>query len=392
MLAPMRLQRLDVHGYRVLGNVALEPRGLNVLIGANGAGKSTVLDLFVLLTEAMRGGLAKAISIRGGISRILTLEHADHLALRVMTSPVPWPGSSALSALEYLLEISPSGVGYSITKELLQQDRGHVSGNPFFFLQRRLGHVKFHDPKTGGLADPDWPFLIEEAALGQVPRTYAEPEALRSLIATSLHAAPIALDERSPLRLPQTLQPPEGPPSASGSDLVSVLYQMRSADDDLWQQLMDLLGAAFPRFRRLEFPLVAGGQAALAWYERDVSSALYANELSTGTLRFLHLGALLLSRRLPGLVLLDEPELSLHPEALRLLSELLVQASAQAQIFVATRSAALVRWMRPGDVLVAERDEGGGRLVRGDSMDLEHWLDTYTLDQLWQMGVMGGKP
>lgn len=137
---------------------------------------------------------------------------------------------------------------------------------------------------------------------------------------------------------------------------------------------------------------MAGGLAALAWYEKNLTSPLLPNEFSTGTLRFLHLAALLLSRKLPGLVLLDEPELSLHPEALRLLAELLVQASDRVQIFVATHSAALVRWMKPADVVVVERDEAVCRLTRGDSMKLDEWLEDYTLDQIWQMGLMGGNP
>lgn len=127
MLQPIKLQRVKVTGYRCLQDVELEPRGLNVLIGANGAGKSTVLDLFVVLAEAMRGHLARAISTRGGINRILTLEHAASLAVRVESSPVGWPGSSESEPLDYTLEVTPSGVDYSITKEeTTPRSRAHI--------------------------------------------------------------------------------------------------------------------------------------------------------------------------------------------------------------------------------------------------------------------------
>jgi predicted ATPase len=348
--------------------------------------------LFVLIAEAMRGGLSKAISARGGIGRMLSQGHGGSLALRIESSPVGWPGSTVRSPLLYELEVAPSGIGYAITEENLSQDRKHASGNPFRFLQRHPGHLKFHDLASGNLTDPGWSVKHEEALLAQVPRTYAEPEAFREFLASPLHSAPVVLDERSPLRLPQTLQPPEGAPSASGSDLVSSLYQMRAGDDDRWEQLMDVLSAGFPRFRKVEFPLSAGGQAALAWYEKDSAAPLYANELSTGTLRFLHLATMLLSRNLPGIVLFDEPELSLHPELLRLLAELLAQASADVQVVVATHSGALVRWMKPEQVVVAQRDDEGCHLVRGDQLDLGQWLETYTLDQVWQLGLMDGKP
>ncbi|MBI2892819.1 MAG: AAA family ATPase [Deltaproteobacteria bacterium] len=392
MSLDLHIESVTVAGYRVLEQTTFDLAGLSVLIGANASGKSTLLDLFVLLAEAMRGGLSKAISARGGIARLLSQGYAGNLAVRIESSPVGWPGSTLGSPLSYELEIAPSGIGYAITGESLSQDRQHPSGNPFRFLERHPGHLKFHDPATGNLVDPSWPVKHEEAVLAQVPRTYAAPESFRELLASLLHSAPVVLDERSALRWPQTLQPPEGAPSASGSDLVSVLYQMRAGDDDRWEQLTDVLSAGFPRFRKLEFPLSAGGQAALAWYEKDAATPLYANELSTGTLRFLHLAAILLSRNLPGLVLFDEPELSLHPELLRLLAELLAQAADEVQVVVATHSGALVRWMKPAQVVVTERDDEGCHLIRGDKLDLGHWLENYTLDQVWQLGLMGGKP
>lgn len=391
MEQPMQIKRVSVEGYRVLKSTSFEPQGLNVLIGANGSGKSTVLDLFALLAEAMGGKLPKAISERGGINRLLTLGGPTRLRLKIETTPVGWPASVTESPLLYELVIMPSGIGYAIASELLIQDRGHSSGKPLAFLERDQGFATLHDTQDLSLALP-LPVPAEQAAFGWLPRMSLEPETLRSLLATSLYMPPLVLDARSPLRLPQTLQPPDGAPNASGSDLISSLYEMRSADEDLWEQLTDVLNAGFPRFRKLEFPMVAGGQAALAWYEKDSNAPLYANELSTGTLRFLHLAAMLLSSKLPGLVLLDEPELSLHPELLRLLSELLIQASQRSQILVATHSSALVRWVSPEQVVVVERDDAGCSLKRGSELNLTHWLDTYTLDQIWQMGLMGGKP
>lgn len=395
----MRIQRVQIEGYRTLQKVDLPLRNLNVLIGPNGSGKSTFLDAFSLLSEAMSGGLTKGIVGRGGLHRMVTLESASSLVMRIHSEPIPWPETSmeifrgiaaAGSPVEYELKLSLSGSGYSIEQERLTQFRAQPK--PFIYLQRTPGHVRFYDPKAGGLKEPDWDFQPEELALAQVPRTYADAAAFRSSLANIKSYAPILLDLRSPLRLPQTLQPNVKFPSPTGEDLISALYRLRSEQGQIYEQLTDTLEAAFPGFAKLEFPLVAGGQAALAWYASNVQGPLYASELSAGTLRFIHLAAMLLSPDLNPLMVLDEPEISFHPELLRLLAELLVQASESTQLIVATHSAPLIRWLKPEHVIVVDRTEQGSILTRGDALDLDHWLESYSLDQLWQMNVLGAQP
>ncbi len=102
--------------------------------------------------------------------------------------------------------------------------------------------------------------------------------------------------------------------SSGGQNLFSVLYQMRHEAPDWYERILDLLRAGFPGFERLEFPVVAGGQVTLAWYHNSYEGKpFFANELSAGTLRFLHLATLLLTPQTPTLILIDEPEDSLHP-------------------------------------------------------------------------------
>jgi len=386
----MRIRRIQIEGYRALQKIDLSLGDLNVLIGPNGSGKSTFLDAFSLLSEAMSGGLTKGIVARGGLHRMVTLESASSLKIRIQSEPIAWPNKKGDSPIEYELKLSLSGSGYSIEQEHLSQLRDKPK--PFIYLQRSPGHVRFYDPKTGGLEEPDWDFESAEPALAQVPRTYADAEAFRSSLASIKSYVPILLDSRSLLRLPQTLQPNVKFPSPTGEDLISALYRMRSEQSAAYEQLTDALEAAFPGFAKLEFPLVAGGQAALAWHVQNAKTPLYASELSAGTLRFIHLAAMLLSPELNPLLSLDEPEISFHPELLRLLAELLVQASDNAQLIVATHAEPLIRWLKPHHVVVVDRTEQGSALTRGDALDLNHWLESYTLDQLWKMNVLGAQP
>ncbi len=110
--------------------------------------------------------------------------------------------------------------------------------------------------------------------------------------------------------------------------LYSALYNLRISAPEIFERLMILLQQSFPGFRRLELPVVGAGQVTLAWYERDNTLPFYANQLSEGTLHYLWLITILLTPEPPSLLLLDEPEVSLHPALLRLLAALLQDRAA----------------------------------------------------------------
>jgi predicted ATPase len=188
------------------------------------------------------------------------------------------------------------------------------------------------------------------------------------------------------VRLPQGLSPAQTP-GKDGEDLLSCLYTIRETLPDRYEAIVDALKAAFPTFQRLEFPPQSGGLLTLGWRDRDFTRPIFANELSEGTLRFLWLATLLQSPGLPNVTLIDEPEVSLHPEMLRLLAELMREASERTQLIVATHSDRFVRFLRTDELVVCDRDEQGGMSVRrADELDLADWLGEYTLDQLWSLG------
>jgi predicted ATPase len=185
---------------------------------------------------------------------------------------------------------------------------------------------------------------------------------------------------------------PASLPGASGETLVSCLYYLRETDRDRYETIEDALSAAFPSFERLEFPPVAAGTLSMAWRDRAFHKSLYTHQLSEGTLRFLWLVTLLQSPGLPSICMIDEPEVSLHPEMLSLLAGLLREASGRALVVVATHSDRLIRFLEPNEVLVLDMaDDGTASATWADELDLESWLDEYTLDEVWRMGRMGGR-
>jgi predicted ATPase len=132
----------------------------------------------------------------------------------------------------------------------------------------------------------------------------------------------------------------------------------------------------------------------LEWRHKNSDQYFDASSLSDGTLRFIALATLFLQPEdyRPLLILVDEPELGLHPYAIEMLASLIRQASVNTQVIVSTQSSLLLDHFEPEDVLVANRVEGGTQIARLDATHLRAWTEDYSLGQLWEKNELGGRP
>jgi predicted ATPase len=258
---------------------------------------------------------------------------------------------------DYQLEISGSGVGYKIESEKLSQMHSGYE-TPFLYIESVPNNIKYYDPETRGLGTLNWQYNHLETSLSQVPKMYQEPEELRRILATASHYHVIDVGVQSPVRRPQAMRPAETP-GVDGADLAPYLYYLRETDSAKYEIIIDTLRAAFPSFEDLKFPPVAAGMLAIMWKDKDFEKPFYLHELSEGTIRFLWLVSLLLSSHLSSVTMIDEPELSLHPEQLNLLTDLMRQAAKRTQLIVATHSDRFVSFLQPEEVLVLDSDENG---------------------------------
>jgi len=393
--------RLSVAGYRRLKSVDIALRPLNLLIGANGVGKSAVLDVIRLLAASANGRLAAAISELGSFQFLLTADGAT----KAITFGVQIDQTDA-SPVDYALQLSPAGLSYAIDREYLTprvaivvppqptstilNPDGMPLSSPHNPIDADLSRVKYF--LGGKYIEPDWEYKWSETALSQTPKAIHDAEGFRHALADVSEVYHcLDVSRRAPVRTPQILSPAQTP-GTNGEDLISCLYTMRETARERFDTVEDALRAAFPAMERLDFPPVGGGLVALGWKEHGFSRPFYASELSEGTLRFLWLATLLQSPGLPRITLIDEPEVSLHPEMLRLLAELMREASERSQLIVATHSDRLVRFLEPAELLICDRDDAGMMTVQwADALDLKEWLEDYTLDQLWSKGILGGR-
>jgi predicted ATPase len=377
--------RLKVSGFRRLSDLDIPLRPLNVLIGANGVGKSSFLDVIDLLAASAGGNLQSTITKLGGMPSILTADgKRNDLTFFLQMD------QEHAAPLDYELRLASETVGYVIAHEHLTQHKDPSLPRPLNYIEVNGPNIRYF--QLGALVAPTWDYKVQETALSQVPRTYPEAEGFRRLL-TDVSEIYHGLDvsARSQVRTPQTLSPAQTP-GADGEELVSCLFTIRETARERFDAIEDALRAAFPAFERLDFPPVAAGRLTLAWREAGSARAFYASELSEGTLRFLWLATLLQSPGLPKVTLIDEPEVSLHPEMLRLLAELMREASARTQLVVATHSDRFVRFLEPEELIICDRDATGGMTAQwADGLDLSAWLKEYTLDQLWSKGVLGGR-
>jgi predicted ATPase len=219
---------------------------------------------------------------------------------------------------------------------------------------------------------------------------FQQPEELRRILATTTHYHALDVSPGAPVKLPQQMKP-AALPGTNGEDLVPYLYYLRENNRNRFEAITDSLQAAFPDFVELNFPPVAAGMLTMTWKDRNFNKPIYINELSEGTLRFLWLVSLLQSPNLSTVTMIDEPEVSMHPELLSLLADLMRETSMRTQLIIATHSDGFIRFLKPEEVVVMDIDDTGStKAAWADTLDLEKWLDEYSLDEVWRMGQLKG--
>lgn len=361
--------RLKISGFRRIREAEIDFTGrpLAVLIGANGSGKTSLLNVFRLLAASASGDLRSFLSDSGGIADILTRDKAKSLRVELATS-----GAKSRS---YGLEITPQGAGHEIAHEALTEG----GKTQVFFGRERL------TPRL------PWEKTTLETSLSQIPHTKESETAFRDWLASSDFFPALEVGKSSPIRLPQPIGPASLPRS-NGEETVSTLYNLRESDPDRFELLEDTLRVVFPAFQRLGFPAVAAGRATLTWKEEGFERPFYIYELSEGTLRFLWMCAILMSQEPPAVLMIDEPEVSMHPRMLMILADLLQSASRWSQVVVATHSERLISYLKPEQILVADTEGGDVQFAWADKKtDLSRWLKDYSLGELWLMNVIGGR-
>ena len=382
-----RIKELHISGYKRLADVSVKTGGLNVLIGPNGCGKTSFLDVLELLSHSA-GGRLKTLMDSGGFDSVLTRNDTTKgLCIAVDYREI----DTKRPPLNYELELVRLRDSYRISKEVLTQ---HFQN--FEFPQQHLyreGESLLYYSATDKKKIPfEGPVERLETGLAQVSGMYQQVSDFRKMMSECYYyrSSDLRTDINSAIRIPDSMKQEELP-KADGSGLASALYQMREEHEEAFDEVMNALQIVFPDLDKIALPTAGPGRLWLRWKDMHYKEGFYNYELSEGTLRFLLLATILCTPTLPPVLLFDEPEVNLHPQMMRVLVGLMRIASARTQIFVATHSEHFVRALKPEEVLAFSMDEGVTDIQNLDAEALKEWLTDYTLDQLWNMNIIGGR-
>lgn len=362
------ITRLKIRGFRRLADVDVTLGPLNFVIGPNGSGKSSFIDALEVLGRSAKGELKDALIGLGGLDRLVTAGSDIGITFRSrMTIDA--------AEYEYLITIKSTQTrDYTLGREYfgLRESWLDESGEALEAVRTNFNVSK---PKMGET------FISELWKKGPLEVRIGVKILAEQQTARSIHA-----EKNAPIRNPQQLRPIE-PLDLDGSTLFSFLHGLREADRDRYDLIIESLRAGFPSLQELGFPAVAAGMVSMTWKDANFKTPFYMNELSEGTLRFLWMVCLLLQPELPKRLLIEEPEVGLHPRLLSILVDLMREASERCQIIVATHSDRMISYCKPEEVIVIDNDDEGMAVMKNASdLNLSEWLKDYTMGDLWQMG------
>lgn len=362
------LESISINGFKSIASVEKLPlNAINVVIGPNGSGKSNFIGVFSFLHSIREGHLQDYVAKAGGAEQVLhfgskvTPKLSIHIVFKRETN-------------QYELELQPSD-----SDELIPtSEKAYFWGGPSYV--RPVDTALERIGKEAGISARDprgIPFYVREH-LGRW-RLYHFHDTSSS---SPMKKTADVNDNRY-------LRP-------DGSNLAAFLYYLRerhTASYGLIRRSVQMVAPFFDDFL-LEPQKLNPEKIRLEWRHRNSESYFDASSLSDGSLRFIALATLFLqpeSHR-PSVILVDEPELGLHPYAITMLASLVKQASVKTQVILSTQSPLLLDHFQPEDVLVADLVDGATQFRRLDSASLAAWLEEYSLGQLWEKNEFGGRP
>ena len=378
MTVRMLLRRVKLENLFSFRSTEVELRGLNVLIGANASGKSNFIEAIGLL-QAAPVDLSTAIRQQGGVHVVCSL------ASRTPTAAIQCSEIQG-EPLHYRLEFSEEARAFVINREVLTGSQPEVvNGSGPTYFERIGAKVRLIGENFNSISPTQSVFELYKSPADPTPITP---------IGRQFEAIRIYREFRtaggSEARTGVSTSARKDFLGEGGDNLALVLLDMNFKG--VHESIREYLLRFCDRFNDVKVNL-DGPIAKTYIVESGLLEPLVSWRLSDGTLKFLCLLAVLLEPQPGPLICIEEPEVGLHPEAIQIVADALVEASERTQIIVTTHSEALIDALseRPEDVLVTERDsDNSTQFRRLDKKQLSLWLERYSLGQLWRMGEIGG--
>lgn len=363
----LRLTSVGVGGFMSIKDLQpLQIRPMNVLVGANGAGKSNLISFFRLLGSIPAGKLQLYVGRAGGAKSLL---HFGAKQTPALWARLDFKGKNRRA--EYSFSLSSTA-----TDELIfaaERVGGPAAmGSHLKGVKLGSGHRESH------LLDGEKDFREVAELLSDIQVFHFEDSSDRASI-----RLPGYIDDNRQLH-------------HDGGNLAAFLFGLRQRNRRYYDRIVTSIRLVAPFFDDFDLaPMQTDANSIrLNWKDRDSNYLFGPHQLSDGTLRAMALVSLLAQPEdeLPGLIVLDEPEIGLHPYAIEVIAALAKSASVHRPIIIATQSVALVNQFSAEDIITVTREEAQSKFERQDPAALAAWLEEYSIGEIWEKNLIGGTP
>lgn len=361
------IERIIIENFKSIRKLDLELKPINILIGANGAGKSNFISFFKMVNQIYEQKLQEYIG--NNIDKLLYF------------------GRKNSESIHGLLDFNDTNAVDIVIKPYIDSNKGYIDRFSDFWNGRNDKTKNYHSWHLNNWdSGRDESQLREKAhARANYVKNYLKSFKVYHFHDTSQNSKMKRISVINDNRLLRE----------NGENLASFLYFLQEKHKSDFKKIELTIRSVAPFFDRfdLEPDFFSVDQIELRWLEKGSNDYFNAYDLSDGTLRFIALTTLLMQPNLPKTIIIDEPELGLHPFAINKLAAMIRQVAKKGtQVIVATQSVNFVDNFDPEDVISVDREDNQSVFKRFNSEDLKEWLEDYTLGELWNKNILGGRP
>ena len=344
------MNHIHIQGYKSLANVELDIKPINILIGGNGAGKSNFIKFFNLLKAYTEKRLVDFLNERKGL---------EHILFRGKTN-----------AKELSFEVGFKGIGATISATIRPGFDGTVLVQKAYYL---------------GLKKERENTIYDRIKVGQGNVEEKGNAFLETIKSYHFHDT----GARSPFSELSHTENDVYYLYSNGSNIGAYLYHIQKTNRKAYNRIVKNIQSIAPYFLDFFLRPNDGGYIRLQWRDKYSEYVYGVNDLSDGTIRFIALSVLFLQPHLPSVLIIDEPELGLHPVAIAKLAGLIKLAAAKGcKVIAATQSPALVDHFTAEDIVAVDNENGASHFRRLKEDQLNLWLEDYSLGELWERNVI----
>lgn len=349
---------IDISGYKSIRNTRIDFTPINILIGANGSGKSNFISFFDFLNRLYNRKLNEYIALTGGDNKILH------------------KGKKTTEAVSFRVEFNNGQNGYSAVL------RSGTEG--FVFTDERL----IYNRDNGR----DISRSLPEASIKTSDNYRAKYviQYLNGFRKYHFHDT----GSNSPFSQVSHVENDSFYLYEDGMNLAAFIYNIHENNKIVYNRIVKNIQSIAPYFSDFYFQPNKENLIRLQWRDKYSDVIFGSNDLSDGTLRFIALSVLFLQPSLPDTIIIDEPELGLHPASIAKLAGMIKSVAARkCQVLIATQSTDLLSHFMPEDIITVDQIDGESRFERLKEDSFQKWLDDYTIDDLWKRNIItGGQP